>query len=135
MSKDIQHFSNFISPETSGILWLTDEPLNYKSPGIYEFNYLLDGVVLQVLSEELKIHDSHFFLGKSFGKNFFLSHVQVKDKADLNKMYQHIETAIPVIEAKSKIHIYNKSKNTANINLLKELNKRYKENIFDNLNI
>ena len=51
MNTAIEHLSKHISSETSGILWLTDTVLDYKTPGVYEFNYLLDGILLKRITQ------------------------------------------------------------------------------------
>jgi hypothetical protein len=55
MSLGIKHLSQNITPDTSGIIWLTDDPLDYKTPGVYEFNYLLDGMLRVLLRTQMKI--------------------------------------------------------------------------------
>ena len=51
MSLGIKHLSQNITPDTSGIIWLTDDPLDYKTPGVYEFNYLLDGMLIKSITK------------------------------------------------------------------------------------
>jgi hypothetical protein len=135
MSSGIKHLSHSITPETGGILWLTDDELNFESPGVYEFNYLLDGMLLKTLSQDQEKSKSNFYLGKNFGATIFIGHTVVRDRSDISQMYNQISLAHPMINEKSTIFVFNKSKNTANINLLKELSSRYKSYNFENLNI
>jgi hypothetical protein len=135
MSTGIKHLSQSITPETAGVLWLTDEELNFESPGVYEFNYLLDGMLLKKLSQDQEKSKSNFYLGENFGSTIFIGHTIVKDRADISQMYNQISLAQPMIKEQSTIFVFNKSKNTANINLLKELSSRYKSYNFENLNI
>lgn len=142
MNLGIKHLSKNITPETVGIIWLTDESLNYQSPGIYEFNYLLDGIVFKSLDNKLeKIKEennklkTNFFLGENFGTPLFIGHVVVEGKEDIKKMYDHIKISENFLKDDSKIYIYNRSKNTANQNILKILSEKYNQIIFENLNI
>ena len=136
MSLGIQHLSKSLKPETSGILWLTDEKLSYNSHGAYEFNYLLDGMLVKSLANEEKVDKkSHFFLGENFGKPFFIGHVLVDNKDDIKLMYNHFELASSFLHPDAMIYIFNKSKNTANTNILKILGQKFKDYSFENLNI
>ena len=136
MSLGIQHLSKNLKPETSGIIWLTDEELTTNSYGLYEFNYLLDGMLVKSISSNNdKDNKSHFFLGENFGKPFFIGHVLVENKDDIKLMYKHFDIAGSFLEENSNIYIFNKSKNTANVNILKELSQKFKKYSFENLNI
>jgi hypothetical protein len=139
MSLGIKHLSQNITPDTSGIIWLTDDPLDYKTPGVYEFNYLLDGMLIKSITknsdENHHQNKSNFFLGENFGTSLFIGHLQVIEKSDIQTMYDQINIASSIIKDQSIIYIFNRSKNTANINILKELSKKYPNYIFKNLNI
>jgi hypothetical protein len=139
MSKTvIDHLSHLVSPTTSGIIWLTDEDLNSKLPGVYELNYLMNGLLTKSIAS--KDHQSesksNFFLAENFGNPFFLGHSVIQSKEDLKNMHNHIELAKPLFnETNIKIYIFNRSKNTANTNILKELSHKYRDIKFENLNI
>lgn len=138
MNLGIKHLSQNITPNTSGILWLTDEDLDYKTPGVYEFNYLLDGILIKSISnktDEHKHRKSNFFLGENFGSPLFIGHVKFANKNDLELIYEHFKVAQSFLTENSTIYIYNRSKNTANVNILKELSKKLKQYNFENLNI
>ena len=131
----IELLSQRIGPQTAGVLWLTDEALSYDSPGAYEINYLLDGIFVQSLAEKKTVDSSNFFLGESFGKPFFVGHTIIKDKADFKKVFKSLETAKPFIKNGCQIYILNKAKNTAHINVLKELKNKSPDVVFEHLNI
>ena len=136
MDKRIPDLSQFITPETSGIIWFTDEPLDYSSPGVYEFNYLLDGLLVRSLEENTeRTNKSNFFLGESFGIPFFIGHTVIKEKKDFQSIYDHFKISESFIKENSTIYIYNKSQNTANINVLKELKNKFNSIEFKHLNI
>lgn len=134
MIKSITHLSDHITPQTAGIVWLTDEPLNYDSPGVYEFNYLLDGLLVKALDEnESKAKNSNFFLGENFGSPLFIGHLVVKNKSDIDTLDDHFKLANSFIQETSTIYIFNKSQNTANLNVLEKLTKKYQPIKFKNL--
>ncbi len=139
MKFDIKHLSEHITPNTTGIIWLTDDFLSYDTPGVYEFNYLLNSMLVKTISQsqedKSKKVKSNFFLGDNFGKSFFIGHCVVHDKDDLKAVHNHFELASSFLEDGATIYIYNRSKNTANTNVLKELSKKYQNLEFKNLNI
>lgn len=133
----IEHLSQLINPNTSGVLWLTDELLSYDSPGAYEMNYLLNGILTKSLAKkELEDqHNNNFFLGDNFGKPFFVAHTVISEKKDFQRIFETLELAKPFIQDKAEIFILNRSKNTANLNVLKELKAKYKNIDFKHLTI
>ena len=138
MSLGIKHLSQHITPETSGIIWLTDGDLDYQTPGVYEFNYLLDGMLIKTITKNATNNESNksnFFLGENFGTPLFIGHLKVTEKSDVKIMYDQMKIAISIIKENSTIYIFNRAKNTANINILKELTNKYKNYTFKNLNI
>lgn len=127
-----------VSPSVSGIIWLTDKFLSPSLIGLYELNYLVNGLLTKSISsnEGEKNSKSNFFLAESFGNPFFVGHSVVENKKDLENMFKHIELGKPLFgEQKMHIFIYNRSKNTANYNVLKELSSKFKNITFENLNI
>ncbi len=116
---NLEHFAKAITAQTGGIVWLTDEELSINSPGVFEFNYLLDGVILKSLNQKNQNRNQHFFLGENFGKAIFIGHTVFKNKDDLKKINDHFNIASSMLLENSSIFIFNKSRNTANINILK----------------
>ena len=137
MALELNDLSQNIDLNTAGILWLTDDVLTHNTPGVYEFNYLLNGILIKSLSDSTTKSEqkANFYLGESFGRPLFLGHVVIKDKQDFDKTYNHIEIASTLIQQNSQIFIFNRSKNTANINVLKNLSTRFKDFEFKNLNV
>lgn len=136
MDKRIPDLSQYITPETAGIIWFTDGPLKYSTPGVYEFNYLLDGLLVKSMEENSeKINSSNYFLGDSFGLPFFIGHCVIEKKSDFDLIHNHFKLSESFIKENSTVYIYNKSQNTANINVLKELKSKYKMVEFKHLNI
>lgn len=135
---DIDNLSHLVSSTTSGIIWLTDDALSSKLTGVYELNYLMNGLLTKSIAAKQNTNNigSNFFLADNFGQPFFLGHSVIDKKEDLKSIYDHIELAKPLFENTPLfIYIFNRSKNTANINILKTLSEKYKQISFENLNI
>jgi hypothetical protein len=130
-SSSIEKLSRLISSETSGIIWLTDEALNNDLDGIYEFNYLTNGLLTKSIQNHQDKKDIYnFFITKNFDSPFFLSHISSApdQKHNLRKICNQLEVAKPIIkESGCIVYVYNKSAKTDGIKLLKELSKRYTE--------
>lgn len=139
MSLGVKHLSQNIQANTAGILWLTDDYLSLKSKGLYEFNYLLNGVVIEnlkiTLEQKIEQKKQSFFLGSNFENPFFIGHTVIENKKDINSLYNHLEVAKDILSHDSEIFVFNRSQNTAGINLLKELMAKYPATKFANLNI
>ncbi len=148
----IEHLSQLIDPETCGIIWLTDEPLDYETPGSYEVNYLLNGILTKSLADKeteeeteeetdkekdrkAKEATSNFFLGENFGRRFFVLHCVVKSKPSFKEVFKNLGIADPFIPEGGQVFVLNKSKNTAGLNVLKELQNKRKEINFEHLTI
>ncbi len=142
MNTGIDHISHLIKSNTAGIIWLTDDYLGPLLVGMYEVNYLLNALVTKSISVQEDHHQSksNFFLGENFENPFFVGHSVINNKDDLKNMYKHLELSLPLFSEQSdngpiEVYIYNRSKNTANFNVLKELSKKYSQVNFQNLNI
>lgn len=133
MESNIKHLSQSICQETAGIIWLTDSFIDFQTPGVYQFNYLFDGMILKNLGNESKQSNSNFYLGENFGRTIFLGHSVIENKKDISLINDHLSMALSMVKESKKIFIYNKSKNTANINILKDLSSKYTSYSFQNL--
>ena len=65
---------------------------------------------------------------------FVMLHI-INDKNDIHNLDNTINLAKPFIQENTQVYILNRSKNTANINILKELTKKYPNISFSHLNI
>jgi hypothetical protein len=138
MNNGIEHLSHLVSPTTSGIVWLTDEYLTPSLVGLYELNYLVNGLLVKSISSNKSDIDvkSNFFLAENFGNPFFLAHSVIKEKKDRENMFNQIKLVTPLFDHQEMhIYIFNRSKNTANYNVLKELSTKHTDLTFENLNI
>lgn len=136
----IEHLSQLIDPDTKGIIWLTDGPLEYDTPGSYEINYLLNGTLTKSIADKeedaaSKSAKSNFFLGDNFGRRFFVVHRALTDKSDFKGVFKQLEIARPFMQEGGQVFILNKSKNTAGLNVLKELRAKVQNVTFEHLTI
>jgi hypothetical protein len=133
----IDHLSELITPKTAGIIWLTDSPLNSTLTGVYEFNYLTNGLLTKsIQNTENQDKRSNYFLTESFGFPLFLSHQVIDKVEDLKSVYNQLDISKSLVsEDRKLIYLLNKSLNSKNINVLKELIKRYAHLKFEHLNL
>ena len=141
MSLSIERLSKIITPDTSGIIWITDSPLTTQLNGVNEFNYLTNGLLVKSIQEQKESNRSnHFFITDSFGSPFFVSHLSknkdLKPKDLYQKVYNQVEIAKPILSKDDCIiYVYNKSTSTDGLDLLKELSKRYNNIKFNELSL
>ena len=125
MSPD-KSIKDYISPQTLGILWLSDRSLLEFSDYFYELDYLLDGLLTNYhhqIAKDRKTTDKNFFVSQSFGGPFFLGHlIKDGDKGNANKDYDEI---ISMASALNSEKIVGESRN--NILLLGDVPKSTKQ--------
>lgn len=74
MSLPGREFLQEIDPETKLILWVSDEALNLKTPGIKECDYLCDGLINDYLKNSGKNEiQQNVFHSQSFGEKLFIA--------------------------------------------------------------
>lgn len=129
--EEVQKISNLISPGCNGIIWITEGKIDLSHPYIYELNYLLDGLLLKRLAEDNNSEDhNHFFLSESFGEPFFIGHIDSKENL-LKIISSHLDISMPYLENGGLVYLLNQS--SGNKNLIKELQKKYKNIDFKDL--
>lgn len=131
VSKDssIAYLSSAVTPNCSGIIWLTKDELNFMTPGVYEFNYLLNGQVTKSISN--KSQNGHLFMAQSFGRPFFVSHNLINSKNDFEKVYQHLNVASNILPDNTTVLIFNQTDH----NIEKQLSNKYQQVNFKYLNL
>lgn len=133
---NLEHLFDAIKPECSGIIWITDEALNYKLSGVYEFNYLLNGLLGQSISREnySPSNGNHFFLSQNFGKTFFISHWSDLNDNSLKEVklqFKNIESSLP---KPSEIFVYSTSQKIKEEQIIKNLTQTFTDYTFKKLN-
>jgi hypothetical protein len=123
MLERIGSISTQIKPSTLGIIWSTPEDLTLQSQGLYEFNYLLDGIITKSLIE-LPSQATSFFLGKNFGKNFFI--LQNSKKNKIEQSFNLLDSMLSANEG--EVFVY-----PPDNDLIVKLKKRYAIITFNNL--
>jgi hypothetical protein len=69
MSDLINNISPQISPESAGIIWVTDEKLSLSTPGLYEINYLFNGLIVKSIinRKDAAVAKDNYFISENFG--------------------------------------------------------------------
>lgn len=72
-----RHFIDQFTPEKIGIFWLTPSALNPEMANFHNFNYLCDGLISQLISQENEMakQKANLFLGQNFSRPFFIAHI------------------------------------------------------------
>jgi hypothetical protein len=71
MTELINSLSQKISPNVAGIIWLTDKKITLETKGLYELNYLFNGLLIKsIINREDSNNKDFFFISTSFGKEF-----------------------------------------------------------------
>ena len=86
-------------------------------------------------SEAKQKSKSNFFLGENFGNPFFISHAVIENNNDVNIYKKHFKIARPLFRNEMEIFLLNRSKNTANIKVLKQIREANKNFKVEYLNI
>lgn len=108
MNSSIENLSQSITPDCAGIIWLTDKNLNYSTNRVYEFNYLLDGLLTKSITSGQDHNDApNLFIAQNFGDSFFVGHSVIKSINDLSKIQKHLTVVNNMITEKKFVLIYN----------------------------
>ncbi len=129
----ISYLTDAITPDVSGILWLTDGPLSTNSMGAYEFNYLLDGNLFDYIHTTQNQKTSNFHMASNFSRPFFIAHSVIETQFNFKSIEENFKLIESMATNNSFIYLFNDSKNTANINLENELQKKYQTYQFKHL--
>lgn len=74
MSLPSREFLQEVNSATKLIIWISDESLNLKTPGIRECDYLCDGLINDFLKNATtESVDQNIFHTQSFGEKLFLA--------------------------------------------------------------
>lgn len=120
-----------IGPNCYGIIWITKDKVNLSHPIVYDLNYLLDGLLVQTLKEEISNEESNFFfLSENFGHPFFVGHI-IDSNNTIKTLHQHLEMMNPQLRENIEIYLLNQSGKYQN--LLKDLQKKYPQLTFKNI--
>ena len=85
---------SFVKVETAGIIWVTEKPLSYDSKGVYEVNYLLNGLLIQTLASGLSHPQHNLYLSENFGEPFFVIHHSAKNLEELYNNLSLVQTSV-----------------------------------------
>lgn len=110
-----KNLREIITPEYLGIIWVTHNSLNSRPPHYDNIDYFFDGLLTKTVNQPTD-HKTAFFLGKSFGKPFFLAHFEennpvIKQEVENTlKMAQKIKSRSKKILVISDKHLNLKNK-------------------------
>lgn len=129
MSLPSREFLQEIGPETKLILWISDNSLNLKTPGIKECDYLCDGLINDYLKNSGKTEiTQNIFHSLNFGEKLFIAFYKfskstLADIDDVMGIISHHE------EKKSKIILIQslEKEKEREKELLAELIRRYRQ--------
>lgn len=132
----IENLSQSIPPECAGIVWLTDKKLDFSMRGVYEFNYLLNGLLTKsIVNVDSHNQDGHLFIAKNFGKSFFISHNIIEKLSELDRIQKHLTVVKNSINEQKVVLIYIDSEKCDNEQIKSSLSKLFKNINFDLLNL
>lgn len=107
MNSSIEHLSQAITPECAGIIWLTNKKLDYSMSGVYEFNYLLDGLLTKSIASSEQSPGPNLFIAQNFGNSFFLGHSIVTNLNELDVIKKHLTVVNSMIDENKTVLFYN----------------------------
>lgn len=94
-----------LSPSKRVILWGHDGPLDRTTPGLFTMDYLLDGLIMGHMRENIEEPLHHvLFSHPQFGKSMWIAFVNLK-QVKPSSFLSELEAVLPP-EAKSEIAIY-----------------------------
>lgn len=124
-----------VKPHTRGIIWATKEALELETAGVYEINYLLNGLLIQSLESGLSHPEKNLFLSQNFGSPFFIGHVTLKNQNQLDSLYNHLNIVKDQLSENSEILFLCESDDKEVTNLYENLTKKFSEFKFHLKNI
>jgi hypothetical protein len=136
MTELINSLSQKISPNVAGIIWLTDKKITLETKGLYELNYLFNGLLIKsIINREDSNNKDFFFISTSFGKNFFLSQITLTENDPLKSLEQHLSLMESSVTDKDKIFIFTDSNEDMAQNYQKKISKKYQAIEFEVLKL
>lgn len=131
MGENKLNLNDQVSQNTLAIIWLTTTEISNSLKYYQPINYLLNGVLVNNISNSSKSRSS-FFMSEGFGKPFFMGHIQI-DENNLDKDIQAIvNLLIPHSDKKSEIIILDESQKLSN-KLFNSINAKYADLNFRHL--
>ncbi len=128
MSLPSREFLHEITPATRLILWISNDPLSLKTPGIKECDYLSDGLINNFIkAQPNSTIAQNTFHTHSFGNKLFIAFYQYSKTtlADIDDVLGLISDKTENSDQKLKIVLV-QSQDT-NKDLLAELIRRYRQ--------
>ncbi len=125
--KEIYHFCDRVTPNISGLVWISDSELETTTEYFEEINYLLDGLLIKDYKKSNKKIKTRFFLGKQYGKPFFVIYMK-ENEYDLKEIESHLNLAFQLNETNLDVLLIDKNQKMKND--ITDLSKKFKKNSF-----
>lgn len=118
----------FVKVQTSGIIWITENSLNYETKGVYEINYLLNGLLIQSLASGLSHPEKNLYLSENFGAPFFVIH---HSGQSLDGLYNNLSLVETNLSQKTEILFVAERRSENIIKAYEKLAKKYSDYILE----
>ena len=128
MSLPERDFLQEVDPNTKLILWISDQSLNLKTPGIKECDYLCDGLINNYLKNSTNTEiNQNVFHSENFGSKLFIAFYKVGKTtlADIDDVMGLIKKDEAEQEKKAKIILIQSQDKEQEF--LAELIRRYRQ--------
>ena len=105
MNKNIQILQDTITPEITGIFWITSTPLTDRPKPFEAIDYFLDGLLTQyvkhVTDQVTDSNTKNFFACENFGKQFFVGHL-LRDSKNIEHDFREIISLTKALDRTEK---------------------------------
>ena len=115
-----QQIQSHLTPQTLGVLWLTNGQMAFENKPFVQLDYLFDGVLTKFLNDNEMANNSSFFIGNQFGKPFFLGQSDYNDEKFESSLAGFLTLMKPKAEERQKILVINHEKSAFPVGILKK---------------
>lgn len=112
----------FVKVHTAGIIWLTEQALTYDTKGVYEINYLLNGLLIQSLASGLSHPEKNLYLSENFGSSFFVLH---NSGQSLDSLYNNLSLVENTLSNNKEILLVAEKRSEDMIKIINQVSKKY----------
>jgi len=126
MTLPSRDFTNQVTEKTALVLWIDSSDLSVETPGFVEMDYLCDGLIAEVIKNNLgNALTQNTFHSFNFGHKFFISFFKTHSSllADIDDVMGLLN---PKADLRETVLIAGKKELSTISEILPELNKRYK---------
>lgn len=125
MTNTLYSITPLVKPQTSGIIWMTKNVLTRETLGVYEINYLLNGLLIQSLESGLSQQDKNLYFSENFGNHFFIGHINASAGSTLESIYNFFDMVKDQLENHSEILFLCEEQNKESVKIFETLEKKF----------